>query len=162
MFCQKCGVGEQKPNSYCRKCGELLADQSANFLLNGIFGGGPERQINTNIIISLVTAVVSGALVSFLIGYYQNHSPTPTIIYPVYVFLTVIAFWQIMNFIIGCQIKSRFDWRKGDVGEVSEKTKNNLAKTTRELLPEADTREFIKSSITENTTKKLTAVEKNK
>ena len=154
MFCPKCGEAEQNADSFCRKCGELLPDSSQKvFLLSGLFGGSPERQINLSIFVGLTTALISGALMGFLLGFYDTEPATPTIIYAVYAFLTLIAFWQVFSVVAGLQLKSRFR-RRNPIAESEPAIRQNafVSADTRELLSEADTQNFVKSSVTENTT----------
>lgn len=167
MFCPNCGKADQKSDTYCRHCGEFIFNPSNKFnplsLVLGE-GGNPERQINLGIFISLTTAIASFLLVGFLFGYYEAHfertgESAPAVVYAVYAFLALVGFWQFLSFIIGLQVKSKFSRRKIVDGEnVSTSPENGFsAAETRELLPEADTRNLVEPSVTENTTRNLTS-----
>ena len=94
MFCPKCGKADQAPDSYCRSCGNFLVDATNSpLLLNRILGiSDPEKQFKFTLTIDLVTAIVSGLLLFFLMGYFdgtykRTGIPTPSIVYLVYIFL---------------------------------------------------------------------------
>lgn len=165
MFCPNCGKSEQQSDTYCRQCGNFILDPSNKFYPLNIFlsNGNPEKQINFSIFISLATVVVSGLLCGFLFGYFEAHyqrtgESTPGIIYAVYVFLSLIILWQFLSVVISLQMKAKFKRRKEIDGKTSSDTPENdlpLDKT-QELLPEADTRNLVDASVTENTTRNLT------
>src|SRR5687767_3729267 len=108
MFCPKCGKGEQVADTYCRSCGEYLVDPASNMsLMNRILGvSNPEKQVKFTLTIDLVTAIVSGFLLFFLMGYFDGMAaktglPTPPIVYLVYVFLGLVCAWQLLSFTVG-------------------------------------------------------------
>ena len=74
MFCPKCGKGEQPPDSYCRSCGDFLDDAAnSTSLMTRILGiSNPEKQVKFTLTIDLVTAIVSGFLLFFLMGYFDG------------------------------------------------------------------------------------------
>ena len=141
MFCSSCGKGEQTPESYCRSCGEFLADVSGkSYLLNKLLGGSkPETQVTVNLLINLVTAVVSISLLGFLNGYYaalrmRTQESPPTIIYLVYAFLGLVAIWQIFSFLIGLRLRAKFKGRTRDEAVMDSILKGS--ETRQHSLPE--------------------------
>ena len=148
----------------------MLLDPNEKFYLaGGIFGGNtPEKQITTNLFVSLGTCLTSVVLIGFLLGYYAAHyertlEPTPGIIYFVYVFLGLIAFWQFFSFIVGLRLKSKFGQRNApaqEPGRLPESQPENAFTTasTQPLLTEADTARQVNQTITEETTRNLKKV----
>lgn len=157
MFCPKCGKGEQLPDSYCRSCGDYLVDSSSNAsLVTRILGiSNPERQVKFTLTIDLVTAIVSGLLVGFLMGYFdatyeKTGIPTPPIVYLVYIFLGLVCAWQLLSFIVGTTFL-----RKLSAGK---KTKVLPSQSDAHSLPAADGKDVVINSVTEQTTRNLDKV----
>lgn len=162
MFCPSCGNAEQRPDAYCRSCGEFIPDFSNRFyLISRIFGArNLEKQVNVNLIINLLTALASSLLLAFLIGYYdaqyeRTHAPTPPIVYLVYLFLGLISVWQILSFMIALNLKSKLSGRR-DGKLAADQTANEsvvLPANAKESLPPADIENTVPTSVVENTTK---------
>ena len=158
MFCPKCGKGEQTPDSYCRSCGEFLVDaaNSASLMTRILGIGNPEKQVKFTLTIDLVTAIVSGLLLFFLMGYFdgaqaRTGAPTPPIVYLVYVFLGFVAAWQLLSFTVGTAYRKKLTAAK----------KTALAQDqsdTQGSLPPADVKNVVANSITEQTTRNLDKV----
>ena len=164
MFCPKCGKGEQTPGTYCRDCGEFLADFSSKFsLLSKVLGvNTPERQVNVNLTISLVTAIISSILLVLLKNFSDSvsartQSSPPLIVYLLYLFLGLTAVWQFISFIIGLNLKSKLSGRKsGKIStDLSADENAVLSAEAKEFLPPADIENIVPASITEATTKIL-------
>lgn len=162
MFCSNCGKADQVAESFCRNCGEFLADFSGkSYLLNKLLGGQkPETQVTVNLVINLVTALVSSLLLGFLNGYYDalnsrtGESP-PSVIYSVYIFLGAVTVWQVLSFLIGLRLRSKFKSRTQ--AAASKNTKPSLSGTPPRSLPESDF-EPNGTSVTEADTQKLAHV----
>src|SRR5919106_5204554 len=114
MFCPNCGKGEQTPDSYCRSCGDfLVSTANSTSLLSRILGiSNPEKQVKFTLTIDLVTAIVSGLLLFFLMGYFDGMAsktglPTPPIVYLVYVFLGLVCAWQLLSFTVGTTYRKK-------------------------------------------------------
>ncbi len=157
MFCPKCGKGEQIPDSYCRSCGDYLVDSSNNAsLMNRILGiSNPERQVKFTLTIDLVTAIVSGLLVFFLMGYFdatyaKTGIPAPPIVYLVYVFLGFVCAWQLLSFTVGTTFLKKL--------KAGKKTKALPGQSDAHSLPAADDKDVIVNSIAEQTTRNLDKV----
>jgi hypothetical protein len=152
MFCPKCGKGEQKPDSYCRSCGEFLVDSSSrSSLVVRILGiSNPERQLNLTLTIDLITAIVSGFLLFSLMGYFdavedRTGRPTTPLVYVLYVFLALVAVWQLFSFTVGTGYKRK----------LSASKRAQLQSGQQQALPPANTEDVVPVTITEDTTRKL-------
>ena len=156
MFCPKCGKSEQVPDSYCRSCGNFLVDPTNSLsLVNRILGiSHPERQVRFTMTVDLVTAIVSGILLFFMMGYFDAVShktglPTPWIVYLVYVFLGLVSAWQLMSFGVGMALRRKLK---------AAKDTPVLPEQSRESLPPANEKDIIANSITEQTTRNFDKV----
>ena len=152
MFCPKCGKGEQKADSYCRNCGEFLVDSSSrSSLVVRILGiSNPEKQLNLTLTIDLITAIVSGFLLFSLMGYFdavedRTGIPTTPLVYVLYVFLALVAIWQLFSFTIVTTFKKK----------LSASKRAHLESTQQQALPPADDQDVVPLTITEDTTRKL-------
>lgn len=155
MFCPKCGKGEQTPDSYCRSCGDFLIDAAISAsLMTRILGiGNPEKQVKFTLTVDLVTAIVSGLLLFFLMGYFdganaKTGAPTPPIVYLVYIFLGFVSVWQLLSFTVGTAYRKKLTAAK----------KTELAQDqfdARGSLPPADVKNVVADSVTEQTTRNL-------
>lgn len=158
MFCPNCGKSDQKEITYCRQCGEFIPDLSPKNK-QALGGNTPEDQINTNLILSLMTATVSYILAIILFVSYGWRNPEAgLIIYIVVAFLFAIGSWQISNYTVGLKLKKYFEKRKETeiVKTTQEPDKQFQAAETRELLNEADQSNAVPiGGVTENTTTKL-------
>ena len=159
MFCPKCGKSEQAPDSYCRSCGTFLVDPTNSLsLVNRILRiNHPERQVKFTMTVDLVTAIVSGLLMFFLMGYFdatykKTGIPTPWIVYLVYVFLGLVSAWQLMSFTVGAALRRKLNTRKNAAV---------LGNQNRESLPPADEKNVVANSITEQTTRHLDKVSRS-
>ena len=157
MFCPKCGKGEQVADSYCRNCGDYLIDPAnSTLLLNRVLGiSNPEKQVKFTLTIDLVTAIVSGLLLFFLMGYFDGMSkktgmPTPPIVYLVYVFLGLVCAWQLLSFTVGTTYRKKLS--------AGKKTGVLSAQSDQHSLPAADEKNVVANSITEQTTRNLNQV----
>ncbi len=154
MFCPNCGEADQKKDTYCRKCGSFLAE----------FGKikKSERPVNenfnANIVLSILTGITSLVLATILYAMFLGKDGTPVIIYIVAGFLTAIFAWQAQTFLRTLQLKKQFKRQSKSSIEQTENSSDEQileSKSTNELLPEADYKDFVPASVTENTTKHL-------
>lgn len=172
MFCPNCGKAEQTENTFCRGCGEFLPDR--NDWINKLsFGGNtPEEQINANLFLNLLSAVVSFLLaVSLYWTFGWRNGGAPVIIYIVAAFLLAMSGWQISTVGVGLKLKKNFKRRKEDgkipAESAAPPTPENLFQSaqTKELLNEADLENIVPAaaaSIIENTTKTFSEKIKNR
>ena len=147
MFCPTCGTADQKPDTFCRKCGAFLPD----FDKLKKRETPPEEHIKVNIVLNLMTAVVSLGLAITLYTIFLGKEDTPVIIYITAGFLTAMCAWQIQTFWRTLKLKKQFPKRNIE----AENEKVLESKPTKELLNEADMSDFVPASVTENTTKNL-------
>jgi len=154
MFCPSCGEADQKKETYCRKCGEYLAE----------FGTikKSERPVDenftANIFLTALTGITSLVLAAILYVMFLGADDTPVIIYIVTGFLTAISAWQIQAFLRTRQLEKQFKKARNANSEREAKLKEGSvfeAKPTNELLPEADLKDVVPASVTETTTKNL-------
>ena len=146
MFCPHCGKAEQTPDSYCRSCGQFLADYSAKtYLVNKMLGGSsPRTQIKVSLYINFVTLLVSGLLLGFLNGHYdaqfeKTGQRAPRIIHLVYMFLGLVALWQVLGLVINTRLKSKLGG--GERGNVPPDSK-----TGEDALPSPATQRSLKGA----------------
>ncbi len=157
MFCPNCGKSDQAENTYCRQCGEFLNDfkkKSKNFS----FGGEtPQEQIRTNLVLNLLSAIVSIASGLILFIKFSDLGSEFSIVFLIAAFLLAMGGWQLSTFFIGLKQRktlNRNQLKSNIEDEITAKNKlNNL--TNNELLPEADFSDDIPASVVENTTRKL-------
>ena len=122
--------------------------------MNRILGiSNPEKQVRFTLMIDLVTAIVSGFLLFFLMGYFdavhdRTGATTPAIVYLVYLFLGLVSAWQLLSFTIGTTYRKKLS--------AGKKTIDKSA--VRQALPEADQTNIVANSITEQTTRNLDKV----
>lgn len=162
MFCPNCGKADQAPDTYCRNCGRFLADISDKFSIARLLGmNTPEKQANTNIVLSLATAVISIILVAFLNGYFDAHEirtgeSAPSIVYLVYVFLGLVAISQFISLIIALNFKSKLNKARKPVESYVAPPAMQNAITSKDLqasLPEANYENVVTANVVEDTTK---------
>ena len=116
----------------------------------------PEKQVKFTLTIDLVTAIVSGLLLFFLMGYFdgayaKTGIPAPPIVYLVYVFLGFVSLWQLLSFTVGTAYRKKLTAAK----------KTALAENqsdARGSLPPADVKNVVANSVTEQTTRNLDKV----
>jgi len=152
MFCAKCGKGDQKPDSYCRACGEFLIDPSrrSSLVIRMLGISNPEKQLNLTLAIDLVTAIVSGFLLFSLMGYFdatedRTGIPTTPLVYVLYVFLGLVCVWQLFSFTVGTTFKKK----------LSSSRRAHLQSSQQQVLPPANEQDVVPLTITEDTTREL-------
>ena len=165
MFCPKCGNADQQPESYCRKCGEFVADYSgSSYVLSKILGGSaPSTQINVNLFINLLTIFACFLLLGFLNGHYdavqeRTGEGPPTVIYLVYAFLVTISAWQIFSLVVGARLRAKLASTKHVPGSPdSRSSRNTLADADTNVLPphHEEVPGSARHSVTEEPTKIL-------
>lgn len=164
MFCPNCGNANQQANSYCRQCGEFLPDYSKKKNQLAFGGETPQQQIRTNLILNLLSSIVSiaSAIVLFTV---PKTGGSAQIVYLIAALLLAVGGWQLSTFLVGLKLRKHFNQGKGASAdkETSPVEGNTVPKTTRSfeaartkiLLDEANLDDAIPASVTENTTRKL-------
>lgn len=151
MFCPNCSKGEQKPESFCRRCGKFLPD----FERAGRRQITPQEHLKANSILNVMTAIASLTLAILLYVIFLGKADTPVIIYVTAGFLTAMFAWQVQIFWRSQLLKKQIILPRR--AEIEEKPKEVESFATRELLNEADLSDRVPASVTENTTKNLTS-----
>jgi hypothetical protein len=159
MFCSNCGRPDQTVDTYCRGCGEFLADSSNPLsLLSRLLGARtPVKQITVNLVINLITAAISGLLLVFLNGYFDGRQartlePAPPIVYLVYIFLALVAGWQLLSFAINLNLRNRLGQRSETA---AQRLGSSETSSSPQALPEADFEGLVPPSVIEDKTERL-------
>lgn len=158
MFCPNCGNANQQANAYCRKCGGFLPDFSVKKKQFSFGGETPQEQIRTNLILNLMSAIVSIASALLLYATFWNRGGEFQIVFLIAAFLLAMGGWQSSTFFVGLKLKKHFNKRseKTNAAEFTSREQGAFASAqTRELLNEANMRDVVPASVTENTTKHL-------
>ena len=144
-------------DSYCRNCGDYLVDPASSVsLLNRVLGiSNPEKQMRFTLTIDLVTAIVSGLLLFFLMGYFDGMASKtgmapPPIVYLVYIFLGLVCAWQLLSFTVGTTYRKKLSAGKQTATLPDQSDKHSL--------PAADQTNIVNNSVTEQTTRNLDKV----
>lgn len=131
MFCPQCGASDQQSKSYCRRCGEWLAEASTR----------PEQRMKVMMVFNGLNSVM--ALLSAII-LYATYLGTPDAKWSIYVAAaccSVIAVHQAISFGFALDLRLRPGRRK------------ELPSDPSGQLESRDTRQILNvPSVTENTT----------
>ena len=116
----------------------------------------PERQVKFTLTIDLVTAIVSGLLLFFLMGYFdgayaKTGVPAPRIVYLVYIFLGFVSLWQLLSFTVGTTYRKKLTAAKKTALAPDQSAGPGA-------LPPADVKNVVANSVTEQTTRNLDKV----
>ena len=135
MFCPQCGASDQHPKSYCRRCGEWLADSSTK----------PEQRMKVMMIFNGLNSLM--ALASAII-LYSTYLGTPEAKWSIYVAAaccSVIAVHQAISFGFALDLRLR-SWR----------IRKELPSEPAGQIERHDTRQILElPGVTENTTEIL-------
>ena len=150
IFCPHCGAGNQTGNAYCKRCGKWLP--KINSQGRPAFGGQtPQQNLFTSLFMSALSAVV--ALFS-AIALYATHWGTVAnwSVYLAAAFCICIAGWQLSIFLVGLKLRRRLT--RAHTSPEIESAMSSPA------LPAHNESNFLKASVTENTTELLQPVKK--
>lgn len=135
MFCPQCGAPDQNSKSYCRRCGEWLADSSTK----------PEQRLKVMMVFNGLNSLM--ALASAII-LYSTYLGTPEAKWSIYVAAaccSVIAVHQAIGFGFALDLRLR-SWR----------LRKELPFSPSAEIEGRDTRQILNlPSVTENTTEIL-------
>ena len=95
MYCAKCGKPDQKPESFCRRCGTYLPDPSKPYKKER----PPDEHLKANTVLSALTIVASFTLAALLYIFLAFRPDTPILIYVTAGFLLAIGGWHIQTLI---------------------------------------------------------------
>jgi len=154
MFCPKCGKSEQSPETYCRQCGTFLPDLSKP-LKKEIT---PEEHIKVNSVLSLMTVIVCFTLAILLYSMLAFRPDTPVLIYATAGLLIAMGAWHIQSFIRIRKLKKQ--WSKRSPNETVGEQLKFEQRYVPPALESADFENVVPDSITDRTTRELTASRK--
>ena len=152
MFCPNCGAADQKPNAYCKRCGEWLANKKS---FSGRGASKPEERMTAMIVFNGLSALL--ALFS-AIALYATYLGTPEAKWSVYTAgacCIVIAVHQMLSFAFALEFKLRL--KRGSANTrpaLGSEPGGRVA-----ALGSGDTTQLVNArGVTENTTELLEAV----
>lgn len=148
MFCPSCGAADQTAEIFCRQCGKYLPNLDKPAKRRHT----PEERLKANSILNLLSAVVSITLAIALYSVFLGKEGTPLIIYITAGFLGAIFGWQVVIFWQTMLLKRHFRKNNPQSENASVAV---ISASTAKLLDEADLKDAIPRSITENTTRQL-------
>lgn len=149
MYCPKCGIADQKPETYCRRCGIFLPDLTKP----GKQNNSPEIHVLANTVLSTMTIAVSLALSILLFSVLAFRPDTHPLIYATAGVLIAIAAWHIQSLWRSLLLRKHFkeneQRRQSSLESGTERTE------TSKLLEQANIKDIVPSSVTERTTRDL-------
>lgn len=151
----KCGTAEQSIETYCRNCGIFLPDFEKPVKKET----SAEDHIKANSALSLMTAIVSLALAITLYVTLGFRAETPRIIYLVAAFLLAITAWQVLTFIRTRMLRKQLTKLRPLRDREVDKSVA-APKETANLLDEGNLENAVPASVTEDTTRILSEVNK--
>ena len=156
MYCPRCGKSEQLSETYCRQCGLFLPDLSKPVRREI----PPEEHLKANTFLNVLTIIVSFTLSILLFAIVPDKHP---LIYVTAGLLIAIGAWHIQTFIRTQQLKKQWK-RRTPLTEIEpaelqaaspEPQPAFKSASTAKLLDQADFKEGLPASVTENTTRHL-------
>ena len=148
MYCPRCGKAEQAPETFCRQCGLFLPDLSKPVKRET----PPEVHLKANTVLNALTIIVSFTMSFLLFAIVPNKHP---LIYVTAGLLIAIGVWHIQTFIRTQQLEKQWKRRvpltEMEAGSETERAFKSAP--TAELLEQADFRNTVPASVTENTTR---------
>jgi len=145
MFCSNCGASDQTPKSYCRRCGEWLADKA------GRSSPKPEDRMKVMLVFNALSAFMAAFAAITL---YATYLGTPEAKWSIYVagaFCSVIAVHQAISFAFALELKLRSRHGRKDLTATSSPQGETL-----DYLDGRNTDQILDlPSVTENATELL-------
>ncbi|HEV2800301.1 MAG TPA: hypothetical protein VGW12_07380 [Pyrinomonadaceae bacterium] len=163
MFCPTCGAAEQRPDAYCTRCGEWLADPTAaQGHWHPVFRRArtPEQRMKMMLVFNTLDALLAVASAAILYATQAGAEHPSARIYLVATFCVVIATHQIVSLVVNLKIQQRLKRAREDKGGRAARAGETNAGA--QALNPADVNLFVGArrggGVTENTTKLLDAV----
>jgi hypothetical protein len=119
MFCSSCGAADQKPNAYCRRCGQWLIDPDSPRRHSS---HTPAERMKAMLVFSGVNALF--ALIA-AISLYATYLGRPEARWSVYVaaaFCLVIAVHQTISFFFNLDLRRKFKLDRAPRREIESKS----------------------------------------
>lgn len=142
MFCPQCGAPDQNSKSYCRRCGEWLAESSVK----------PEQRMKVMMIFNGLNSVMALVAAIVLYSTYLNTPEAKWSIYVAAALCCVIAVHQAISFGFALELRLRSGRIREDLSSGYDSANTNAGGQ----LEGRDTRQILDvPSVTENTTEIL-------
>lgn len=151
MFCPRCGVADQTPDSYCRQCGEWLPDLSSG-RIGGRFGTtSREQKIRKMRILQFVSIGMSLAATAIVVTFLAS-GRDPEMLGIAALFGFLVTVYQVITLVLGYKVLAPKQERE-------QAPVSRIDSAPNHALRAANTAEFIKpDSVVENTTELLDPV----
>ena len=151
MFCPKCGAGDQRADSYCKRCGEWLPDIDALARPRLFRKSTREQKIRKMRILEAISAGLSLTSAAIIISVLRGGGNTQLLILAVFCCL-IVAAYQVVNFYLGHKLQQRVDQsRTQGTGEIKAVAEDRVR-----ALSTGDATPFVGGhSVVEGTTKLL-------
>lgn len=150
IYCQKCGAGDQRPESYCRRCGQWLTDITAP-TQPGLFRKRTrEEKIKKMRILEVVSAAL--AFISAAIIFSVLSGGDASLLNLAGICCIIIAVYQAVNFYFGYTLHPN---RNKDRAQEGREIGRGTADLPRSLEGHSDERYVEMPTVTEKTTELL-------
>src|SRR5678816_4582665 len=153
MFCPRCGNPDQSPETYCRQCGVFLPDLSKPL----IAVTKPEQHVNANLVLGSMTVITSFTLAILLYMFFLGLPEAPSVIYLMFGLLIAMGAWHIQTVWRSLLLRKHFKENKARREQVFGVENAITGNETGKILKEANFEEYQAASVTEQTTRQLTA-----
>ena len=146
MFCPKCGAGDQRPESYCRRCGEWLPDINAPSQAGLFRKRTRDEKIRKMRILEVVSAALAFTSAAIIFLVLSGRGDTG-LLNLAGICCVVIAVYQAVNFYFGYTLQPKRN--KEHLQEGRE-----IRRASEDSLPALDSYANVieMPSVTENTT----------
>ena len=149
MFCPNCGKGDQQPAGYCRQCGTLQPDPQHPFYFPHLSRSAVRTSTVANAAAALMAFIVAFVLYTVVLGIGGG-----SIVHLLAWASILVGLW--CSFAAWKSFQLEKDFRNGS-NESSEDNARLVSPITDKLLNEANFEQFVPPSVTDTTTKHLTA-----
>ena len=141
MFCPYCGTPDQNLKTYCRRCGEWLADSASK----------PEQRMKVMMVFNGLNSLMALTAAIVLYSSYLNTPEAKWSIYVAGALCSVIAVHQLISFIFALGLRRRSGEAKDEISPTYASNSEHVGQ-----IEGRDTRQILDMpSVTENTTRIL-------
>lgn len=151
MFCPKCGAGDQRAESYCRRCGQWLPDIDAPKQPRLFRKRTPEEKIKKMRILEVISAVLAFTSAAIIFSVLSGSRDT-SLLNLAGICCIVIAVYQAVNFYFGYTLQPKRNRGQAPEGRGAERRTDKLQ---RSLDSHTEERFIEMPTVTENTTEVL-------